>query len=130
MTAWHADRVQQIAATDDFHIAPYRPDGKTPGTPTWIWSVVVDGRVFVRSYNGRNGRWYQAAVAQHAGKITAASTEHDVTFTPIDAADLGSRIDAAYAAKYASSPYLPSMIAAGPKAATVEVTPRDPADHH
>jgi hypothetical protein len=24
----------------------------TPGTPTWIWSVVVDGQLYVRGYNG------------------------------------------------------------------------------
>lgn len=130
MTAWPTDTAQQIATTDDFHIAPYRPDGKTPGTLTWIWSVVVDGRVFVRAYNGQNGRWYRAAIAQRAGKITAAGAEHDATFTPVDDADLGSRIDAAYEAKYAGSPYLPPMIAAGPKAATVEITPLGPADHH
>lgn len=36
----------------------------------------------------------------------------------------GERIDAAYSTKYAGSPYMPPMIAAGPKAAIVEVTPR------
>lgn len=128
MTAWPAETAQQISATDDFHIAPYRPDGKTPGTLTWIWSVVVDDRVFVRAYNGRNGRWYQAAVAQQAGTVTAVGAEHDVIFTSVDDIDLGARIDAAYEAKYAGSPYLPPMIAAGPKAATVEVAPRDPAN--
>lgn len=125
MTAWPTEIAQQIASTDDFHIAPFRPDGQTPGTLTWIWSVVIDGRVFVRAWNGIRGRWYQAALAQRAGKITAAGTEHDVTFTPIDDPDLGARIDAAYEAKYAGSPYLPPMIATGPKAATVEVTPRE-----
>lgn len=124
-TSWPAETAQQIADTDDFHIAPYRPDGVTPGTPTWIWSVVVDGRVFVRAWNGIRGRWYQAALAQRAGKITAAGTEHDVTFTPVDDKSLGTRINAAYGTKYAGSPYLPPMIAPGPMAATVEVTPRD-----
>jgi hypothetical protein len=25
----------------------------TYGTPTWIWSVAVDGALYVRAYNGR-----------------------------------------------------------------------------
>lgn len=38
--------------SDDLHISPFREDGKTYGTPTWIWSVVVDGGLYVRAYNG------------------------------------------------------------------------------
>ena len=52
MTAWDTETIDRIAAADDLHIAPYRPDGATPGTPTWIWSVVVDDRLFVRAWNG------------------------------------------------------------------------------
>lgn len=125
MGTWPTDTIQRIADTDDLHIAPYHADGKTTGTLTWIWSVVVDGRLFVRAWSGTKGRWYRSAVAQRAGRITAAGEEFEVTFTPIDDAELGRRIDAAYSAKYAGSPYLPPMIAAGPKAATVEITPRD-----
>ncbi|MFV0458195.1 MAG: DUF2255 family protein [Actinomycetales bacterium] len=80
MAAWPTDAVEQIAATDDFHIAPYHPDGETTGTLTWIWSVVVDGRVFVRAWNGTRGRWYRSAIAQRAGRITAAGREHEVEF--------------------------------------------------
>lgn len=124
-SAWPAETAQQIATTDDFRVAPYRPDGQTTGTLTWIWSVVVDGRVFIRAWNGTAGRWYRAAIAQRAGRIAAAGAEHDVTFAPVTDTALGDRIDAAYQQKYAGSPYLPPMIGAGPKAATVEVTPRD-----
>lgn len=124
MSTWPTETIEQIAATDDLHIAPYHADGKTTGTLTWIWSVVVDGRLFVRSYSGPRGRWYRSAIDQRAGKITAAGQEHEVEFTPVEDAEWGDKIDAAYSEKYAGSPYLPPMIAAGPKAATVEVTPR------
>lgn len=124
MAAWSAATIEEIAATDDFHIAPYHPDGRTTGTPTWIWSVVVDGRLFVRAWNGVDGRWYRAAIAQRAGRITAAGQEHEVEFAPVTDAALNEKIDAAYTEKYAGSPYLPPMVTAGPKAATVEVTPR------
>ncbi|WP_182049320.1 DUF2255 family protein [Changpingibacter yushuensis] len=124
MTSWNTDQIEKIARTDDLHIAPYRADGVTPGTLTWIWSVVVDRRLFVRAYSGINGRWYASAVAQRAGIITAAGNEYQVEFTPIDEHQLGLRIDAAYNTKYAGSPYLPLMVAPGPKAASVEITPR------
>lgn len=126
MAAWSTETIVEIGGTDDLHIAPYRAEGKTTGTLTWIWSVVVDGRLFVRAYNGTRGRWYRSAIAQRAGKITAAGQQHEVEFAPVDDPELGARIDAAYETKYAGSPYLPPMVAAGPQAATVEITPRDP----
>ena len=63
MTAWPKDQLRKIAATDDLHIAPFRDDGKTYGTLTWIWSVVVDDSLYVRAYNGQDSRWYHAALA-------------------------------------------------------------------
>jgi len=62
--AWSPKELQKIAGTDDLHISPFREDGETYGTPTWIWSVVVDGDLYVRGYNGQQSRWYQAAVRQ------------------------------------------------------------------
>ena len=65
--AWLKDELRKIAETDDLHISPFREDGKTYGTPTWIWSVVVDDGLYVSGYNGQKSRWYQAAVRQKAG---------------------------------------------------------------
>lgn len=124
MSTWPTDIIAEIASSDDFHIAPYRADGETTGTLTWIWSVVVGDRLFVRAWNGTRGRWYRAALAQRAGRITAAGQGYEVDFAPVDDPDLNARIDAAYTTKYAGSPYLPPMVTAGPRAATIEVTPR------
>lgn len=124
MTAWTSAELQAIATSDDFHIAPFRADGTTLGTLTWIWSVVVDDNVFVRAYNGTASRWYQSARSQGAGRITAGGIEKDVSFTPIDDAELNDRIDAAYEAKYGTSPYYPPMVTAKTRAATVRVVPR------
>ena len=123
MNPWPTPDIEWIVDADDLHIAPFRADGITPGTPTWIWSVVVDGRLFVRAWNGTRSRWYQAAIAQRAGQITTAGATYDVAFHSADPG-LKDRIDAAYRTKYAASSYLPPMVASGPQAATVEVTPR------
>jgi hypothetical protein len=69
MTAWNPEQLDNIGSTDDFHISPYRDDGTTPGTPTWIWSVVVYGDVYVRAYHGTSSRWHRAALSQGAGRI-------------------------------------------------------------
>lgn len=123
MSAWTEERLQQIASTDDLHIAPFRDDGVTLGTPTWIWSVVVDGELYVRAYNGPASRWYQAASKQKAGQITAAGKTNDVTFEQV-AGEVNDRIDAAYRKKYASSPYLKPMIGERTRNATVRISPR------
>ena len=122
-TSW-SQEVKRIAETDDLHISPFREDGVTCGTPTWIWSVRVDDALYVRAWNGRNSRWYQAAMRQRAGRITAAGMTRGVTFEPVDGA-INDRIDDAYRAKYAGSPYLQPMIGVRARAATVRITPRD-----
>lgn len=43
----------EIGKKDDLKIAPFRADGKTYGTLTWIWNVEVDGKLYVRAYNGK-----------------------------------------------------------------------------
>jgi hypothetical protein len=123
MRTWSEDELSKIAETDDLHISPFREDGKTYGTPTWIWSVVLDDALYVRAYNGKNSTWYQAAMRQNAGRITAAGITMEVTFEPVHAT-VNARIDEAYRAKYKSSPYLNPMIGNRARSATVKVTPR------
>ena len=123
MGTWSKDELSKIAETDDLHISPFREDGKTYGTPTWIWSVVLGDAVYVRAYNGKNSRWYKAAVQQKAGRITAAGIMKEVAFEPVNDA-LNNRIDDAYRAKYKGSAYLKPMIGARARAATVKLMPR------
>ena len=56
------EELNRIGEADDLKISPFRDDGVTYGTPTWIWSVVVDDDLYVRAYNGTRSRWYQAAL--------------------------------------------------------------------
>jgi hypothetical protein len=123
MPSWNSDTITAIAGSDDLHIAPFRADGTTYGTPTWIWSVVVDGDLYVRAYNGTDSRWYGAAISQKAGRIDAAGSTHEVTFEAADPS-MNDSIDAAYEAKYAGSQYLPPMVTAKTRAATVRIAPR------
>jgi hypothetical protein len=120
---WSTGELRKIAKADDLHISPFRNDGVTYGTPTWIWSVAVDGALYVRGYNGKNSLWYQAAVRQKAGRIIAAGMTKEVTFEPVEDS-INDRIDDAYRAKYRGSQYLNPMIGARARSATVKIMPR------
>lgn len=118
MTHWSQGELDRIKAADDLHVAPFRPDGVTPGTPTWIWSVVVDRSLYARAYHGTRSRWFNAAVTQRKGNISIAGMDYTVAFEKADEA-LGDRIDTAYREKYHASRYLESMLRSGPREATV-----------
>jgi hypothetical protein len=123
MGTWPKDELRKIAEADDLHIAPFREDGVTYGTPTWIWSVAVGDALYVRGYHGQKSRWYQAAVRQNTGRIIAAGMKREVTFEPADGS-INDLVDDAYRKKYRGSPYLRPMISANARSATVKVTPR------
>ena len=124
MTRWSKEELSKIAASDDLRIAPFREDGKTYGTLTWIWSVVVDDTLYVRAYNGRNSRWYQAAMQQKAGRITAAGLTKEVVFEAVQG-PIQNQIDDAYRTKYRRSKYLNPMIGKDAQSATVKIMPRE-----
>src|SRR2546423_5504011 len=124
MDTWPREELNRIAEADDLHISPFREDGATHGTPTWIWSVAVDDALYVRAYNGLDSRWYRAAVRQKAWRITAAGMTKEVAFEPVEG-QINDLIDDAYRAKYQGSPYLSPMIGPRARSATVKVLPRE-----
>lgn len=124
MGTWLKEELGGIAAADDLHIAPFREDGKTYGTPTWIWSVAVEDALYVRGYNGTSSRWYQAAIRQKAGRIIAAGMTKEVVFEPVKDEALNARIDDGYRAKYKGSAYLDPMVGTRARAATVRILPK------
>ena len=124
MDRWQGEELRKISETDDLHISPFREDGETYGTPTWIWSVVVDDALYVRPYSGQKSGWYQAAMRQKAGRITAAGIRKEVSFEAVQG-PINDRIDDAYRAKYKGNQYLSPMIGARARGATVKVIPRE-----
>src|SRR5262245_18235177 len=82
-SAWRANELQLITQADDFQVAPYRDNHVTIGTPNWTWSVAVDGELYVRAFNGTRSSWYQSAVRERAGQISAAGMKKLVAFEPV-----------------------------------------------
>lgn len=120
---WNPELLAKIDAADDLKIAPYHPDMNTTGTPTWIWEVKVDNRLFVRAYSGTSSKWYQAALSQQAGKILAIGQEFVVLFVKPSDPELESKIDQAYQKKYLSNSYVSAMTGTRARAATIEILP-------
>lgn len=121
MPPWPEDELLRIVNADDLHISLPHEDGVTYGTPTWIWSVAVDGDLYVRAYHGRDSSWYQAAAREGIGRITAADMTREVTFDLVEG-PVNDQIDDAYREKYRGSPYLDPMISERARSATVRVT--------
>jgi hypothetical protein len=117
------EELNKIDIANDLHISPFREDGLTYGTPTWIWNVVIDGHLYVRAYNGPDSKWYKAALKQKAGQIHASGMVKEVIFEPVEG-EINNRIDHAYKEKYSDSPYLPPMIGSRARSATVKILPR------
>ena len=118
-----SSHLNAIAQSDDLHISPFREDGRTYGTPTWIWSVVVDSELYVRAYHGQKSTWYQAALRQKAGRITVNRMTFEVSFLTVSGA-INNSIDEAYRKKYGGSPYLNPMVSERARMATIRIQPR------
>lgn len=123
MAEWSADQLTAIAENSDLFVSPFREDGTTYGTPTQTWALVVEGRVYVRAANGQQSRWFQSAMTQGAGRVRVAGQYYDVIFEAAGDENEAA-IDAAYEAKYPGSSAVPIMQGAGPKSASVRISPR------
>lgn len=119
---WRSDDLARITGADDFHIVPYRDDHVTLGKPTRILPVAVDGELYVRAQEGSRSSWYQAAVREHGGQITAAGMTRMVAFERVQG-EINGQIDAAYRARYAANPMLNSMVSPRANATTVRIRP-------
>ena len=71
------DLLWKLAESDEVKIETRR-DSKSPLHRTTIWIVPTTEGVYIRSANGRKGRWYQEALANplvtiHVGRRKAAA---------------------------------------------------------
>ena len=65
-----------------------------------VWVVVVDGRVFIRSWGLKRAGWYQAFVNEPVGRIQAAGRELRVRAVTRTSERTKAAVDDAYAGKY------------------------------
>ncbi|GMV05060.1 MAG: hypothetical protein AMXMBFR53_13400 [Gemmatimonadota bacterium] len=95
--------------------------------PTGVWVVVVEGRVFVRSWNDAPGGWCRAFRAEPAGSVQLGDREIAVRAVATRSPRLRAAVTAAYAAKYptaGSLQWVEGFAEAWRAANTLELVPR------
>lgn len=94
---------------------------------TGVWVVVVEGRVFVRSWNDKPTGWFRAFRKEPAGTIQAGELEIPVRARPVRSARLRDAITAAFGEKYntkASKKWVEGFAEPARVLATLEFVPR------
>jgi len=92
-----------------------------------IWAVVVQERVFVRSWSVKPGGWYRTFLKEPLGAILVSGREVAVKAAPTKSESLRDAVSDAYLDKYdspASLPYAQGLGRAKSRATTLELTPR------
>jgi hypothetical protein len=67
---------------------------------TGVWVVVVEGRVFVRSWNDKPTGWFRAFRKQPSGTIQVGGIEIPVRAKPARSARIRDAVTAAFGEKY------------------------------
>jgi hypothetical protein len=91
-----------------------------------IWAVVVDGRVFVRSWSVKRRGWYRAFVEDPAGAIRIGDRTVPVRAVPARSERLNDAVDRAYLEKFTtpgSIKYARDLGRAKSRATTLELIP-------
>jgi hypothetical protein len=88
-----------VAAIRDGGILGVRA-GRAPHRMTGIWAVVVEGRVFVRSWGRRSGGWYRTFLEEPLGAIQVGTREIRVRAVPTRSERLKALVSQAYREKY------------------------------
>jgi len=92
-----------------------------------IWAVVVDRRVFVRSWSVRARGWYRTFLEEPRGAIQVGGREIPVRAVVRRSARLKNAVDRAYVEKYktpGSIKYARDLGRAKSRATTTELMPR------
>jgi hypothetical protein len=91
-----------------------------------IWAVVVDGRVFVRSWSIKPRSWYRTFLVEPEGAIRVGERELRVRAVHTRSERLKAAVDRAYLAKYDTAgalKYVRDLSRAKSRATTTELVP-------
>ena len=101
--------------------------GTAPHRFIGIWAVVVEGRVFVRSWSLKPRSWYRTFLEEPRGAIQVGGQEIPVRAVRTRSERLKDAVDQAYVAKYdtrASLEYARGLSEPERRATTTELVPR------
>jgi len=89
-----------VKAIDETHYVKVRAGADSDHRFIAIWPVVVDGRVFARSWNQARGGWYRTSLADPIGTLQVGTREVRVRVRRVRGERLRDAIERAYAEKY------------------------------
>jgi hypothetical protein len=91
-----------------------------------IWLVIVDERVFVRSWSLTAGGWYRTFLTERCGSVHAADQEIPVRAVRKSSKQMLKAVDRAYLERYntpGAIKYARELVRAKSRAATIELVP-------
>ena len=99
--------LERIARTPEIEIETRAPDG--PPHRAVIWAVVDDDRVFIRSWEGADARWFREVQANPAVAIHVDGERLTATAIPATDPDSVQRTSDGFRRKYAGDPAAEAM---------------------
>jgi len=116
-----------VAAIDKSRILGIRAGARSDHRFIGVWPVVVDGRVFARSWTLKPDGWYRTFLDDSRGTIQVGEREVRVRAVPARGERLRDAVERAYAAKYptpASRGYVRGFRSKRRRETTMEFVPR------
>jgi hypothetical protein len=116
-----------VSAIDASKILGVRAGARSDHRFTGLWPIVVDGRVFGRSWSLKKDGWYRTFREDPMGVLQVGERSVRIRAVPVRSERLRDAIDAAYAEKYptvASRGYVRGFRSQRRREATIEFVPR------
>ena len=116
-----------IAAADAASIMGIKAGARSDHRFTGVWPVVVDGRLFARSWTVKKGGWFRTFLDDPMGVIQVGSRRVRIRAVRVRSERIRDAIEDAYAVKYdtkASRTYVRGFRTARRREATIEFVPR------
>ena len=89
-----------VAAIDAAKILGIRAGARSDHKFTGVWPIVIDGRVFARSWTLKPAGWYRAFLEDSLGVIQVGERQVRVRAVPVRSERIRDAVERAYAEKY------------------------------
>ncbi|HJR60877.1 MAG TPA: DUF2255 family protein [Vicinamibacterales bacterium] len=116
-----------LAEIDAARILGVRAGARTEHRFIGIWVVVVEGRVFARSWTLKPGGWYRTFLEDPLGTIQVGERQVRIRAVPVRSERIRNAVEDAYASKYptpGSVKYVRGFRTKRRRDATMEFLPR------
>jgi hypothetical protein len=120
MANFDADTLRELRDVRELRIRTK----KHPKTAVVIWIVVANDEVFVRSWLGARGRWYQDLAAGGPATLEFVGRRIEVQAFPANEADSVAKASAEFLRKYQPSSHAREMVRSEILSTTLRLEPR------